>query len=563
MRISPPLRQQDWLALNLLGLHAALAVGPQTRLGQAALLFHFGCFLLWQPVWRGERRLYPGQVVLVLGMALLLVAWDSLWLLALWICILFALIGGEVTAISRPRHRRISLLAALYLLTVLLLWVVPRLFDVPGGFTGLFLGAMRYGMLFPVLGIFLVREERGLRAPGESVDLFLSLTLFLLVVLLMLGAFTIRQVSHGDYALALAQTLVVVAALLVGFSWLWDPRGGFAGLGQVLTGYVLSIGIPFERWMHRLATLADQEREPETFLAEAVREMAQLPFVSGVQWRTPAGPGRAGQQSAHATTFDHPELTLTLHTRWAPGPALLVHLRLLARLLAEFHDAKRREVEERHGAYLRAVAETGSRLTHDVKNLLQSLRSLCAAVEAAGEEDLAAGQRLVRRHLPQIAARLQITLDKLELRDPARLDPRPAIEWWQELRVRHAHDPVSFLLSPLPEGAVLPGELFDSVGGNLIQNALAKRHVSADLRVTVRLNWDGAAALEVEDSGEQLAGTLAARLFNTPVASVTGLGVGLYQSARQAARQRYRLSLAQNRQGAVCFRLAPDPSHGN
>jgi hypothetical protein len=39
------------------------------------------------------------------------------------------------------------------------------------------------------------------------------------------------------------------------------------------------------------------------------------------------------------------------------------------------------------------------------------------------------------------------------------------------------------------------------------------------------------------------------------VSSDFGLGVGLYQAARQAARSGYRLELVSNRLGQVSFRL--------
>jgi hypothetical protein len=44
-----------------------------------------------------------------------------------------------------------------------------------------------------------------------------------------------------------------------------------------------------------------------------------------------------------------------------------------------------------------------------------------------------------------------------------------------------------------------------------------------------------------------------------PVASEDGLGIGLYQAARQADSQGYRLALAENRSGRVVFTLSPQP----
>ena len=49
-------------------------------------------------------------------------------------------------------------------------------------------------------------------------DLVYSLLLFLMVVVLVLSAFVIRQVSHGDYVLALAQALLVTGGILLGLA---------------------------------------------------------------------------------------------------------------------------------------------------------------------------------------------------------------------------------------------------------------------------------------------------------------------------------------------------------
>jgi len=61
--------------------------------------------------------------------------------------------------------------------------------------------------------------------------------------------------------------------------------------------------------------------------------------------------------------------------------------------------------------------------------------------------------------------------------------------------------------------------------------------------------------LTVCDNGAAIAKDLADQLFEAPVASQSGLGVGLYHSSRQAAQLEYRLALAANEPGKVCFVL--------
>jgi signal transduction histidine kinase len=555
LRFLLSLRQQDWLALMLFSLHAGLVFGIDTALSKAFLLSHFGCFLLWQPVLRGEQKLYVGQALLIVSAAAALVAAESWWLMALWICLLFALIGGEVLAIKNVGQRVVALLAATYLLAILLIWVVPHLFD-DEEFGTLFEAAVRYGSLVPLAAIFLVKAERLPRGDaGYTVDLVYSVLLFLMVVVLVLGAFVIRQLSHGNYALALAQTLLVIAGILLALSWLWDPRAGFAGIGQLVTRYFMSVGMPFERWMHSLANLADQERDPDRFVMAAARDIAALPWVGGIDWQTATERGMAGHITRHATECRLGALRLTLYTRWSPSPTLVFHIRLLARLLADYYEAKQREHEQRRNAYMHAIYETGSRLTHDVKNLLQSLRSLCSAVERSDEADAAALRRLLRRQLPQVAQRLQATLDKLDHGAQAARSAAPAGRWWRDLQQRYAHEHIRFESEPLPPDLEIPVDLFDRVAENCLQNALEKRRVAPEIEITVRLTLDPDLALAVCDSGDPLPDALAHALFSVPVASRQGLGVGLYQAGRQAHSLGYRLRLTRNRPGEVCFSL--------
>ncbi|MBX9631881.1 MAG: hypothetical protein K2X67_15295 [Burkholderiales bacterium] len=558
LRIDPQAlwtRQNITLALMLLGLHFALMLDLGSGASRALLLTHLGLFLLWQPVWQGTQRLEPGRATLLLAGGAVLVWWNSWWLIALWLAVLFSLIGGNVPAMRTSRERFASLLAALYLLAMLLVWVVPKLFAA-AEFSNLAVATIRYGLVLPLVAIPFLHAEVRRDRPRYAIDLVYSVLLFLLVVVLVLGAFFVQQVSHGDYPIALAKTLTAIAALMLILSWLWDPRGGFAGIGQLLSRYFLSLGMPFERWMHSLANLAEQESDPDRFLAQAVAEMVELPWLSGIEWSSGSREGSAGVASGTGTAFTFGALTLRLYTKWRPSPALTLHMRLLARLLADYHEAKVREEVQRRTAYLQAIYETGSRLTHDVKNLLQSLRSLCSAAETSGSSDAEALRRLIQRQLPQITQRLQSTLDKLDARRPARVERVAAAEWWRALAQRYAHEGVEFATVRLPPTAQLPGELFDSVADNLLQNALEKRRRGETHRIEAALKCDSSGCrLAISDAGAPIPEPMARQFFTAPVPSDSGLGVGLYQSARHAAELGFALRLDTNAQGAVRFVL--------
>lgn len=545
------------LGLMLLALHAALAWDISEWWARAFLLAHFGLFLMWQPVWGGERQLDLRHALLVVGAGVGLAASNNWWLVALWLSALIGLIGGSVPGITDRRQRIASVLAALYLLSMLLIWVVPQILE-GADIEMVQVALVRYGLPFIPVAIALTRGG-ATRAPGQVVvDLFYSVLLFLLVLVLVLGSFVVSSLSGSNYAWALVQTLFVTALLLLALSWLWNPRSGFAGLGQMASRYLLSLGLPFERWMQNLADLAQEEIQPDRFLEAALQRMLELPWVTGLEWRTTRATGEFGRKSAHATEFSAEDATLRVYTRWRPSPAILLHTKLLAQMVGHFYRAKQREMAQRQNAYTQAIYETGSRLTHDVKNLLQSLHSLCAAAETSGPEQTAALQALMQRQLPQITQRLNATLEKLHA--PRAADPRliPSDVWWQALVQRYGARQVRFEYDEAAGGSVpaIPGELFDGVADNLIENALGKRVQDRASQVTVAFSPAAGGRLTVCDTGLPVAPVLARQLFNAPVASGTGLGIGLYHAARHAERLGYALALRANERGRVCFELA-------
>jgi signal transduction histidine kinase len=545
---------QWWLGLMLLALHAGLAWGIDDWWPRAFLLAHFGLFLIWQPVWRGERRVEPRYAFLVVIVGFLLSAWNNWWLMAVWLAVLFGLIGGSVPGIAPARQRVVAGMAALYLLSVLLIWVVPHLFADPLLESALVL-LVQYGLPAVPIAILFVRVESGRATAPAAVDLFYSVVLFLLVAALVLGSFVVKEVSHGNYPLALAQTLFAIALLLMALSWLWNPRSGFIGLGHVLSRYLMSLGLPFERWVQQLAELAEREAQPPRFLLLALEHMLELPWVSGVAWEARLGQGELGTKSRFSAEFSFQDLRLQIYTRWSLSPALLLHLKLLTQMVGHFYEAKRREQVQRQSAYTQAIYETGARLTHDVKNLLQSLRSLCAAVETSSPEQAGALQGLMQRQLPQITQRLNVTLDKLRAPQQAETSEVDAAIWWQGLVQRYNGQHIEFRVDGPAKDVAVPAELFDSVADNLIENALAKPVENAARQVRVTFSPARGGTLTVCDNGAAIAKSVAERLFEAPVASRTGLGVGLYQAAKHAASVGYRLALAANEPGAVCFVL--------
>lgn len=540
-----------WLGLMLLALHAATAWGIGSAWASAFLLAHFGLFLMWQPLWQGDGELQPSHALLAILNGTLLATAGSWWLVALWLAALTALIGGGVPGISRRRQRTGSLLAALYLLALLLMWVVPQLAgQAPAN--SILTQLVRYGLPLIAIAILFVRPGAPRPTTTIAIDLFYSVMLFLLVAALVLGSLVIVKTNQGQYLVALTQTLMIIAMALVGLSWLMSPSAGFAGFNQMLSRYLLSLGLPFEQWVQRLADIAERESEPRQFLEAAMEHVQALPWVIGLAWDTPQESGQSGRLNVHHAQFTFGELRLRIHTRWALSPAMLLHVRLLAQMVGHFYAAKQREQLQRRNAYTQAIHETGSRLTHDVKNLLQSLQALCAAAQDSAPSESANLVALMQRQLPQITQRLNATLDKLRTPDAVGSHRAAAKAWWKALQQRYAHRAVTLTLTGELPQTEIPAEMFDSVVDNLIENALRKT-----TRAQVLFD-SGSMAVRVIDNGDPVPKTIAAQLFSAPVPSNAGLGVGLYHAARFAAQHSYTLSLAQNDPGNVIFKLQPN-----
>ncbi|MHB1054243.1 MAG: hypothetical protein ACYCZT_14430, partial [Thiobacillus sp.] len=202
--------------------------------------------------------------------------------------------------------------------------------------------AVRYGLpLLPLAILFLPATRQ--RGASSTLDFIFGLMLSLLIMVVALGAFAVVAVAQVSYAWALVQTLLGMAALLLALSWLWNPRAGFGGLGQITSRYLLSVGLPFEGWAQRLATLAERERDPESFVRDALSDLHELTWIRGGHWRAARGEGMFGEPAEHAVIHAFHGLTLTWQSPRPLTPALALHVRLLSQLLGYFYAAKVRE----------------------------------------------------------------------------------------------------------------------------------------------------------------------------------------------------------------------------
>jgi signal transduction histidine kinase len=555
--LTPSLLQRQGnriLAMQLLLLHAAFVWGHDEPWGRALVLAHYGAFLLWQPFYSGLYRLSRLRALGVLAVGVVLAALNSLWAAALWTVLLAGLLAGVAVGLRSPQERTSIWLGVLYLLLLLFLWLLPQGFGLPmRGAQHVYL--WRDSLLILPLATAMFPSPQIRRHVG-AVDLLSTLLFELCIGVLALGSYAAMHLTKTDYGQGVLISLSTLAISLLIIAWLWQPRGEDSGLRNLFSRYVLSLGLPLEEWLNDLSDAAERVPDPERFLRAAMLGFTYLPWSTGVTWKSPRSRDELGDPSPHDVSFSHLGVEVTFYTDSPVNPAFSLHLRLLTEIIGYFYAAKRREQDMQANAYNQAVYETGSRLTHDVKNLLQSLKTLCSAAEYSQPDQAASLQTLMQRQLPQVAKRLEITLDKLKA--PAQAMDKNQIlarEWWRNLRNRYAQERLVFDIDEPDSALWLPQELFDSVADNLVQNALRKRVGEPDIRIRIALVTRSLPSLTVCDTGHAASEQVEGKLFQSPVSTYDGLGIGLYQAAKQAQDQGYRLELSSNRDGYVCFTL--------
>ncbi len=540
--------------LMLVLLHLSAMRGAEDFWARGLMLAHFGLFILWQPFMRGEQRLTALQTLAIAAVSAAILLFLHWWLLALWVSVLAGIVGGKVFLFQAPWLRRFYLLVLTYLVALLLVWIVPGAMDdvrLPPQ-----LGQMaEYGLPVLFLLMLFVPVEADTAETLQIVDFFYATLLVLLIVVLVLGSFALMRIGRMEYWEALSVGLLVIAAVLLALSIAWNPRAGFGGLSMYFSRYLLSIGLPFEQWLFFLAELSQLETKPERLMKEASAGLARLPWVSGGFWHTAEHSGDFGSVSKNSVEYTNQALYLRVFTKHPLSPSLVWHFHLLGQLLGEFYVAKLREQKLQQQTYVQTVHETGARMTHDMKNLLQSLNVLCSAVASDTQTEPAEIVNLLRRQLPVITQRLQQTLDKLQKpqTDSGRFEQ--ARSWWEGLQRAYKDRGVEFVSGEIGDGVLLPKELFDSAGDNLLQNALKKRKLDEAVSIKATFHCGDAIEFAVCDSGTPVSADVLQGLLRGPVPSSSGFGIGLYQAARLAEISGFSLRLAGNEPGAVCFTL--------
>jgi len=540
------------LALMLELLHFSIWIDFGSPISRSFMLIHLGLFLIWQPVWRSDERLSWQNSVIFIILTLAFVTFMTWWLIFGWLILLTGFAGGRV--IINHQERNTYMMVLVFLTSELIIECTTQLFKIQIS-TNI---RELFGICLPLLPLLIAVLPQNIEdIHVTSVDILHALATSTLILVLTFGGVLNMYVGGTEYLISIVQALTAIALFLFAISWLLSPRAGFSGLTQLWSRALLNIGTPFEQWLTRFSNLAQQQQTAEEFLEATMEEMVALAWIAGVQWDTQGSKGEIATFTKYKTKFSFDDLTIYIYTHNRMGGALYLHCYLLIQLIENLYVGKIRERKLTQQAHLQAIYETGARVTHDIKNLLQSLQAITSIIvrEKDTSENKSVSQKLLEKQLPHLTQRLQLALNKLQTPQQTFTDKVYLKDWWQDLQKRTHLANVEYH-ADITGDPLVPADLFDSVVENLLENLREKTQIESKLNITISLYGSSEdTQLLISDNGSKIPEHKANILMKEPVKSDSGLGIGLYQAARQAESAGYLLTLKSNHDGNVCFEL--------
>jgi len=561
-----PKHEHRLLGLLLISLHFILwwdfyPFPWSEGLLRVMLLIHCVLFALWQPLW-GEEFEPPtwGQKIFLTLFVLLIIIWPVVSVITIWQLFLLALLAGR--DLAKPLDRIINSAAILFL-TLQGLWsTLPQLFQlteilllyqwVP--FTQFIIQAIL--LLIPL--IFLLFATESSREFRYYINFFHGLTFVMLMLIIGLGSLAMISHLHFILPLAIAAMTGMMILFILIFSGLWMIFANEANMDQMWTRPLLSIGNTLEQWLELIAQPDNYKNlTPQEFLQAGFEQLVTLPWISGIAWHSLYGEETVGYQDKKQVILTIHSLEVSIYASHRISSSQYFQIRILVQLLEYFHQAKRREAAFAQQAQMQAIHEAGAKLTHDIKNLLQSLHAITSVIETYPPNQFGDTQRLLQGQMPHLTQRLKRTLDKLQKPAEFSYSHVPISLWWDNLKARYRKSKIKFVCHHEKEAVLIPEDLFDNVAENLLQNALHKRQREPLLQIKMKLYIHKQKInFTVCDDGSAIAPEIYPHLLTQPVTSQEGFGIGLYQAVKQLAHTGYELKIIDNTSGHVCFELA-------
>jgi len=543
--------EQQILASTLLVYHIIIWSPPNSVLQFPLSFILYGLFLLWQPLWNKESSIIKLPTA-VIALAFVLITYffpnESLVFFGL---ILSGLIGSRL--LSHSSFHGFDLLALIIIILEMVVGVVPGAIpqiELPR----MFANYMQPIILVPIILFYFAPNYEGRKQKENQIDLMHGLLVATLIFIVLLGGIVTNLLYGVEYIDGLLLTVFIVSTLTIGISWFWNPGVGFSGIGVLLNRYAMTIGGPFETWIKTLTSLIEEHYlTPSEYLEAACEQLVENDWLNAIHWDLKSYKITVGEKQGTRLDYTLDEKAKAqVYFKSHPGTALEQHTNLLIRMAYQFYLSKLNQEKVRTHEHFSTIHHTGARLTHDVKNILQSIKTSLEILELNPNSQK--HQKLLQTNLTQISARLENTLDRLKAPElGTQIKLVDCSQWIEKLETEHESNSRITIHSGIENNIPLPVDLFDSVIDNLINNALSKPSVKA---VVIRLACnEKTMELSVCDDGAPVEENIVGTLFKQHITGGSGMGIGLYQAAIMAHTFGFELELSRNETGKVCFTL--------
>ena len=544
--------EQQILGAMLLMLHSLIWYVDSDTLRFPLFFILYGLFLLWQPLWHKDTRIDQPKTIVPILLLLVLSYFYPDEALIFFSLLITGLIGSRL--FGHTSTRGFDLLALVIITLEMAIGIIPLTFaqiNLPIALSN----TMPVIVLLPILTFFFAPVPDRSQQTHSQIDLMHGVLTATMIFIVLLGGIVINILYGVEYTDGLLLFMFIVATLSIGISWFWNPGVGYSGLGVLWNRYAMTIGGPFETWINTLTTLIeDPYISSSDFLQAACDNLIENEWLHGIIWKFDGFVIGSGEKQG--VEFRHPlsdTLQVSLFFKSDPGQALRQHTILLIRMAYQFYLSKMNQEKMRAQEHFETIHHTGARLTHDIKNILQSIKTSINIVQFQPDEQQPLPLKLLQQNLQQISTRLESTLAKLKAPELSTSVPMIPIKQWYANFQQANNDPKIIYRGDIESDHGIPPDLFDSVINNLISNALNKPEVS-EVIVDLTAN-EAMIVIAVCDNGLPVKAELEGQLFHKPVSSGQGMGIGLYQSAFMANTFNFELELANNIEGHVCFSL--------
>ena len=526
---------------------------PALWFSYTMLAVHIGLFLLWQPFLQHTIKIKSSTVLVLMLSVLASLYAGGVWAQIVWCLFLIGMLSSYRLHQWQDRviYFTAIILTMIHLFASLIPWVLlPKNDQVE------ILAVARYVALALTLILLLLPFKAG-AVRSYSSDIFYAIfTVGVLIFLFMSTALWMAYYQY-DYYQALIVSSLTTAVGMILISLIFRPESDVGLFSRYRDRYLLNLGTPFESFLSDIASRVNTTDQVNDFLNNAFNRLLELDWIQGFQWQRTADEAltelkAVGKTDGARQLIQYDELSVSLFSDQPLGPSLATHSRLLVYVVYVFYLAKLREQQLTERAHLAAIHETGARLTHDIKNLVQSLSLMLSTAQISLSQPHE--QTVFLQNLGVISQRLQQTLSKLKNPRVINHEQVSLSAWYEQLTQRYTQHQIRFK-QQLDNDHMVVREVLDTVMENLMDNAIRKQQQDATVNIDVSLEgFANEWFLTVTDTGQPVPSDQVAQLFSHPVESSAGFGIGLHQAWKQARQQGYVLSL-KNNQTMVAFEL--------